>query len=263
MSDLDALVTQVQASKKYKYVTRAFIERIGAAELDKARLKDAVKATKNKLHQTGTAYHKGKIDYAHYVSAFESVAYGTEQWLELCKATMRDHASTNERLPIVETFFTESLASIAPLESVLDLACGLNPLASGWMPLADDATYHAYDIFEDMMSFLNTALKHAPFAFTASGADIGGDLPPQPAQVALILKTLPCLEQVDKSISLRLLETVNAEHMLVSYPVATLGGRKVDMRENYDARLRELVHDKAWNVQRFDFETELAYLISK
>ena len=54
---------------------------------------------------------------------------------DFCLERMRGHASTQERLPILEEFFQTTLASIAPVESVLDLACGLNPLALPWMPL--------------------------------------------------------------------------------------------------------------------------------
>ena len=35
---------------------------------------------------------------------------------------------------------------------ILDLACGLNPLAAAWMPLAPGATYHAVDVYQDMVS---------------------------------------------------------------------------------------------------------------
>ena len=42
---------------------------------------------------------------------------------------------------------------------MLDVACGLNPLAIPWMNLAPNATYHAIDIYEDMMRFLGKAVN--------------------------------------------------------------------------------------------------------
>jgi len=50
--DLDQLVQSVLTSSKYQRVTRDLVRTIGAQELTKRRnLKEAVKATKNKLHQ--------------------------------------------------------------------------------------------------------------------------------------------------------------------------------------------------------------------
>ena len=47
------------------------------------------------------------------------------------------HSSTRERLPILEQFYARALADIPPARVVLDLACGLNPLALAWMPLGE------------------------------------------------------------------------------------------------------------------------------
>ena len=81
--------------------------------------------------------------------------------------------------------------------------------------------------------------------------------------MALILKTIPCLEQLDKTAGLRLLETIQAEHILVSFPVHSLGGRSKGMVENYEARFHALVQGKRWAIQRFEFATELAFLVTK
>jgi hypothetical protein len=51
--------------------------------------------------------------------------------------------------------------------------------------------------------------------------------------------------------------------MLVSFPVASLGGRDKGMPAHYEQRLQSLIADKAWRVQRFRYETELAFLITK
>ena len=64
------------------------------------------------------------------------------------------HASTRERLPILDGFYSTVLAALPAPRRVLDIACGLNPLASSWMPLAPDVTYTAYDIYSDMMQFI-------------------------------------------------------------------------------------------------------------
>ncbi len=80
------------------------------------------------------------------------------------------------------------------------------------------------------------------------------------ADLALLLKAIPCLEQVDKEAGRRLLDQVRADYLLVSFPVHSLGGRSKGMPATYEEHFRNLVADKPWSVQTFHFATELAFL---
>ena len=68
---------------------------------------------------------------------------------------MARHASTRERLSILDEFYPTLFGDLPPVNSVLDLACGLNPLALPWMGLAPDAVYHACDIYADQVELIN------------------------------------------------------------------------------------------------------------
>ena len=58
---LDQLVNAVLASRKYKSISQDLIKNLGSQELAKHHpLKEAIKATKNKLHQIGGAYLEGE-----------------------------------------------------------------------------------------------------------------------------------------------------------------------------------------------------------
>jgi 16S rRNA (guanine(1405)-N(7))-methyltransferase len=74
---------------------------------------------------------------------------------------------------------------------------------------------------------------------------------------------MPCLEQLDKDIGSHLLEKINAEHILVSFPVRSLGGRKKGMPDFYRQHFYEIVDGKSWIIQEFEFTTELVFLVSK
>ena len=154
-------------------------------------------------------------------------------------------------------------APIAPVTSVIDLACGLNPLAIPWMPLAPGAPYAAYDVYADMVAFLDAALALLPVDGHAAQRDVLRAVPQAPAQVAFLLKAIPCLEQIDPAAVRRLLATVPAAHLLVSFPVRSLGGRGKGMPAHYAAHFEALVAEHGWAVQRFAFATELAYLVSR
>jgi 16S rRNA (guanine(1405)-N(7))-methyltransferase len=263
---IDELVKAVQAGGRYRAVSAGLVERIGAQELAKGRsLKEAVKATRNKLHQVGGAYQEMPIPYSKLQAELKTLPsqLSDPSLQAFCRRVMLLHASTRERLPILERFFAETLAGLPPIHSVLDLACGLNPLCLPWMPLAPGAAYFACDIFSDMVEFLGAFLTHAALLGKAEVCDLLQGAPAQPADLVLALKTIPCLEQVDKGIGLRLLESVLGERILVSFPAHSLGGRSKGMLQNYEAHFRQMIAGKPWQVQRFEFPGELAFLIQK
>ncbi|MFN2104113.1 MAG: 16S rRNA methyltransferase, partial [Candidatus Promineifilaceae bacterium] len=192
---LDSLAESIAATAKYKNVSPELVRSIGARELAKGQsFKSAVKATKNKLHQVGSAYQAGRIDYGRPLRMLRE-ADSMEEWRASCCDIMRLHASTRERLPILDHFYETVLADTPAPRRVLDIACGLNPLASSWMPLAEDASYIAYDIYADMMDFLADYLGLAGLNGRAEVRDIIHQPLQETADLALLLKTLPCLEQ--------------------------------------------------------------------
>lgn len=265
-SQLDQLIEAVLASSKYKSICRDFVRDVGSRELAKRHnLKEAIKATKTKLHQVGGAYLDGEIRYNAWLLEFKQACFSgdREHIRQVCIRIMHHHASTRERVPILEEFYTTILADMSPIRSVLDIACGLHPLAISWMPLAEDAQYYAYDIYQDMMMFLNEYLSLMHLQGHAQARDAIQYCPQQKVDVAFILKALPCLEQVDKSVGLQLLETISADALVVSFPAHSLGGRHKGMVVNYEARFWQLVAGKNWSISRFEFPTELVFLIRK
>jgi 16S rRNA (guanine(1405)-N(7))-methyltransferase len=265
-NQLDELVTAVRGSAKYRSVSVDLIKSIGSRELAHRRgLREAVKATKNKLHQIGGAYLERQPGYARWLDLLrQAAATGEPDTLAAaCRKIMRHHASTNERLPILGDLFRATLAPIAPISSVLDVACGLNPLASPWMPLAPDAAYFACDIFEDMIAFLNDYFALTRLQGTATTCNVLSVVPDVRVDVAFVLKLLPCLDLLDPTAGLRLLDGLNARHLLVSFPVHSLGGRQKGMRATYEQQFRALIEERSWPTRRFEFATELAFLVTK
>jgi 16S rRNA (guanine(1405)-N(7))-methyltransferase len=263
---VDELVRLVRQGEKYAAIDENTIASIGKAELAKrSSLKEAVKTTRNKLHQVGASYQEKPIPYTAWLEQLRALPkdLSNPKTREFLRMNMRLHASTSERLSIHETFFKQTLASLAPIHSVLDLACGLNPLNLPWMPLAKDFTYSACDIYSDMTGYLQVFFDHFGINGKASLCDLTQSIPSEHVQLALLLKTIPCLEQVDKSAGRRLLEGLNAETILVSFPAHSLGGRSKGMARNYETHFNELMAGQFWKVERFEFPGELAFLVRK
>jgi 16S rRNA (guanine(1405)-N(7))-methyltransferase len=258
---LDSLAESIAATAKYRYISPQLVRAIGAKQLAKgSSWKSAVKATKSKLHQIAGAYQRQRIDYERALRMLQ--AAGTPQeWRDACRTIMGLHASTQERLPILDEFYVVTLQDIPAPRRVLDIACGLNPLASSWMPLADGATYVAYDIYGDMMQFLQDYVEMTALNGRAEVRDVIHAPPREVADLALLLKTLPCLEQAEKGAATRLLDAVRARYLLISYPVSSLGGRQKGMVATYDAQFAALLAGRGWSAQRFLFSSELAFLV--
>jgi 16S rRNA (guanine(1405)-N(7))-methyltransferase len=264
---IERLAMEVQAAPKYRAISTDFVRKVAAQELSHHKQwKDAVKATRSKLHQVGGAYLDPAPDFARWTAELASLPADPHDpaLRAACLKMLKAHASTRERIPILEEFFATTLGSITPVDSVLDLACGLTPLCAPWMPLADGAIYTACDIYPEMVAFGEGFLKRLGYQAQAMTCD----LTTQPlnfprTRVAFLLKTLPCLEQVEKGITLRLLEALPAEYILVSFPARSLGGRSKGMPENYGSAFRTRLDSTGWEYKAYEFSSELAFLVRK
>jgi 16S rRNA (guanine(1405)-N(7))-methyltransferase len=238
------------------------VRRLGAQELAKGRsLKEATKATKNKLHQVAGAYQVGRVDGDAWLAGARLRVENGGDVRPSCSELMGRHASTAERLPVLADFYATVLGGLPPIGSLLDLACGLNPLAIPWMPVTREVNYLACDIYADQAALLNGWFATIGQRGSAFVCDLLSSPPLQAVDVALLLKTIPCLEQVDRDAGQRLLAAINAPVVVVSYPIYSLGGRQRGMAGQYAGHFARLAAGQAWRVERFDFATELVFRI--
>jgi len=268
--DVERVAAAVLGKSKYCHVHPRVVSTLAERELAKGRApREAVREVAGKLHQVAGAYFPRQPNYPRWLRELEALPRdaGHDLTRAFSMRVMRVHASTAERLPDLEEFFQATLASIAPVESILDLACGLNPLALAWMPLSQSGRYLGCDLYADLTGFLNAFYAHIgrKGRFDACNLlDLGNiDLQKNHVQITFLLKTLTCLEQLEKGAGLRLLDAVPSPYVLVSFPVSSLGGRPKGMRANYENLFLEMVAGRDWRVKRFSFKTELAFLVEK
>ncbi|HSM23654.1 MAG TPA: hypothetical protein VK856_02200 [Anaerolineaceae bacterium] len=263
---LEKLVSKVKEGSKYQNIHQQFIENIATIEQKKGRSwKDTVKAVRNKLHQVGSAYQPQEINYDQLLSELKSLSHDLQspEAKRFLIQTMSLHTSTRERLPILEQFYQDALADFKALESLLDVACGLNPLALAWMPINQSTRIRVCDIYVDQIEFLNEFFLHFELNGKAYYCDLTQQPPQEKFQLGLILKTIPCLEQIDKNIGKRILQELNCENLLVSFPAQSLTGRNKGMREFYSVHFQSLVAETQWNVTRFSYPNEQVFLLQK
>lgn len=262
-SDLDTLVAAVLQSNKYRSVDPGLIRQIGARELlAHTGLKAAVKETKNKLHQVAGAFLDRPPRYGTWLAEMRAAKDDPAALRATCRSIMAGHASTRERLPGLEHFYSTIFAALPPVNSVLDLACGLNPLAALWMPLTPGTHYAACDLYSDLSDFLGEALPLLGLKGSAGVCDLSSGAPPVEADVALLLKTLPVLEQLRRGAGHELLRAIKSPCLVVSFPTRSLGGRNVGMAAQYAGYMQGLI-DEGWAQQRLEFANELVFVVRK
>ena len=258
-SNLDEIVSAVAAARKYRSVCRDTLYRIAERELaNYPNLKAATKATKRRLHQVYGAFEQ---DWD-YDEAYRQLAGAYLQGAGLeteaaCRQVMAQHSSTRERLPILDRFYAAIFEITGRPTSILDAGCGLNPLALPWMDLPEGARYVALDIDAARVDFLNRYLALAGHEPLARCQDILSQPPTDRADVALLLKMSPTLERQGSGATLRLIEQLDADHVVVSYAIKSLGGREKGMLETYERQFRENVSDRDWSIKKLVFDTEL------
>lgn len=263
---LGRVVETVLAARKYRYVHPNLVQAIAAAELAKG-LSDraAIKATKNQLHQSAAVYFPKNPRYDQGICQLqEAVEAGNHLSVRaILRGLMAAHISTQERLPLLDTLYDDIFRHLPQVQSLLDVACGLHPLARPWMPLPPHVHYTAWDIFADQIDFLNRFFQVMQYAGTAVQGNVLEDLHTPPVDVAFLLKTLPCLEQIESGAGQRLLRQINAAFLVVSFPSHSLGGRQKGMPHNYNTYFQAIVNDSGWPLKSLAYRSEQVYIVQK
>jgi 16S rRNA (guanine(1405)-N(7))-methyltransferase len=258
----DRIVAAIAAIGRHRDVAPDVVRRVALEEIPKrSSFAETLKATKARLHQIGGAFLSPTMPFDRWLAELRDADLAMRP--DICKRIMASHASTRERLPLLDALYATIFADLPPIHSVLDLACGLHPLALPWMPLAPGATYHAYDIYEPMMRFIDAFLELSGVAGSASTWDLVQGPPPMRADLAFILKTLPCLELTRQEAGKILLTETRARFLVVSFPLHTLGGHRKGMGATYERHFAELTSDQSWQIRRYAFTSELVFVIDR
>ena len=260
--ELSRLIAEVVRSPKYAQIAPEVVSRIAKQELPRHRkLADGVKSTRTKLHQAAGAYFNPNISYAHLSDNLQSSRL--DNVLIWARQTMALHASTAERLPFLEEFYTTCLSGIPTPKVILDLACGFNPFTFPWQPGFPQATYLGCDIVLPMLDLVDQFLKKLGNNGKAFTCDLTVETPQETTDLVLLMKTIPLLDQVDRQIAPRLLKELQTDHILVTFPGKSLGGRSKGMLKTYAARMHELVSDGSFEITEHLLPNEIAYLLSR
>jgi 16S rRNA (guanine(1405)-N(7))-methyltransferase len=262
--DVEPIVDRVTSSRRYREVDTALVRRLVAEELPRARnADDAAKRVKRRLHQVVGAFARGGSTLDGVASAWRG-DLDDPAFRGACVGVMAAHASTAERAPFLEWFFEPIWAATggAPTR-LLDLGCGLGPLALPWMGLARTAAITAIDVDGQALATVDAFLSLVGQPHRAEERDLCTTTINAPADVALLLKLVTTLDRQDPAAAARNLRGLEARHAVVSFTRRSLGGRRRGMEGTYRERMDRLADEVgAIEVSEASVPNELVFVVT-
>lgn len=264
--ELQPLIEEILSSRKYRGldIPAETVEDILEKELARHRgHKNAVKEARKKLHNIVASY-LGDPDFQSAGLALESAfkSGDGEQVRTVCTKIMSSHASTRERILILESFYQKIFALTGKPDAILDLACGLNPFSFPWMGLPTSLKYYAYDLNRPRLEFIHQYFKLQGLTLLGSSADILIHPPAVEAPVAFFFKEAHRFEQRQRGCNLSFWQALRVRYLLVSLPTNSLSG-KHNLVERQRNLVYSTVHDQPWAVTEIMFENEIVFCIEK
>lgn len=269
MNQLDPalLIEDLRKTRKYRDICDDTLRRVAVWASERyPRPAERLKAAKRKLHQIHGAFLQGK-DLTKVEKLIAEIAPGASENAlhSTCREILEFHASTRERVQMLDQLFPELLASAGHIRALLDCACGLNAFAFPWMKLPGDAHYIGTDINNRLVSAINGFFSRVSLPAEALCHDLLCGPPPCKADVALLLKVLPTLEQQHKGAAVQVLNTIRdvclVRCAIVSFPAKSLGGHYRGMNEYYRMFMDEVLGELRVSAHRVDTDTEVFYIV--
>ncbi len=260
------IIEKITASKKYRGLYYKTVQRIVSDCLKKYPPKSAEKQAKNLLHQIWGAYLSTIPDFKKLEQSFEHDFKNGKDIKQIVLPFLKLQSSLRERVPILNDFYQKIFSATGKPSTIVDWACGLNPLSWPWMPRMNplgNFQYLGLDIDKQEIDFLNNIFRIADLNnFKVRLGDILTDASPQ-ADVVFLLKTLPLLEHQKKGVSLEILKKMPAKFLVVSFPTRTIRGKNKNMIDFYQKWFHDLIGDQQWKTIKILFPTELVFIINK
>ena len=245
-------MSEIAISKKYRDICPDTVRRVFETERAKYKSeKEADKAAKAHLHQITGAF----MTADEMKTADKLLRAYKEGDSEAFQRTLRLHSSTRERIDGAEALYTRIMAAAGEPQSVLDLACGLNPLILGGMGL----TVRGMDISGGCVRLVNEWARVMEWDVRAECRDLLCGPEMEKSDLALMMKLRPVLEQQRKGSAMALVQSVPAETICVTFPMRTLGGRKVGMEQHYSEWFEGNLPEEFEIIERFVEADELCY----
>jgi SAM-dependent methyltransferase len=222
------------------YLKKNKIEKHNFSEKEE---KIIIKEVRNNLRKMAGRFQKDSEEY--YLSDKIDI-----------NSILSKHTSTKERLEYYP-LLREKINSLN-IKSILDLGCGLNPIALA----SSSLKYYALDINEADLEIVRKyfMLKKIPGnVFTYDLRNINNSLPK--SDLCLIFKVFDVIETRGHKLAEKIIKTVDCNFFLISFSTKTLSGKPM----NHPQRgwIEQLLKRLNYKYESFKTKNEIFYLIKK
>ncbi len=171
------------------------------------------------------------------------------------KDALSYHKSTNERLN--EYDYIKSKIEELNAQSILDLGCGMNPIAIAKKGIR----YYAYDIKYEYLDRIKEHFIENNITGEVHHEDITQITEFPQVDLCLMLKLLDILGKNKKEISKKLITKIDSEYFIISFATKTLSGK--EMNRPYRRWFEKLLKELKLECEIHRTSNELFYIIKK
>lgn len=264
--EIQAWMVKIRAMRKYRQLDlpESLLRDVITAEFTRhSNSSEAFKAVREKLHNIIAPY-LGDPDYPGAQAEMER-AFSNENpnaVRQFCLSMLSSHASTRERIPLLNKFYPHLWQITGIPQTILDLACGMQPFALPWMELPPSTRYFAYDLHRPRVDLINQFFERSGFSDRAYHEDILVNPPQVEADVALFFKEAHRFEQRRRGACFPFFQALRVRWLLVSLPISSLKGtRNLEDRQRH--LMQSILTGQTWQVEEICFENELVFCIHK
>jgi SAM-dependent methyltransferase len=169
---------------------------------------------------------------------------------------LRIHSSTKERLNIYPAI--KELLNKLSVKSILDLGCGINPIA-----IAESGIfYFATDINNSDLEVVRSFFKKKGISGDVFQSDLtSGKIDFPKADICFMFKILDTIEKNKHHIAESLISGLDCKYLLISFSTKKLSGKVMNFPKRYwlDLMLQRL----GLKYRTLKFENEIFYLVDK
>ncbi|RJP25503.1 MAG: hypothetical protein C4527_16980 [Candidatus Omnitrophota bacterium] len=262
---VESFVREVKNSRKYRFICEDTIRDVITTALPKyKKSRDAIKTARTKLHRIQAAY-LGKNRIGDHLDSIQAAYQANDigALKTVCLRLMETHSSTKERIPIIDHFYKEIFAITGVPQTVLDVACGIHPIAIPWMSLPRNVVFYAYEITQDLVDDLNRFMQAIGLEPHVKYQDVLCSPPQECGDLAFLMKMVPCLERRQKGLAIQLIENLRVRNVVVTFPVSSLAGRSKNMPQFYTESFLRMVDDHEWEIRKVPIVGELVFVVKK
>jgi hypothetical protein len=264
---IDQLTQKLSQTRKYQRLDQEVIRQaVSRACALSQNYHEIDRKARNILHHIWSSYYSKAPNFVKYSKTLAQALRNAHTLKDCLVPILSLHSSTRERLANVDDFYTQIFKITGTPESIVDHACGLNPLMFPWMPLTPQTKYFAYDIDQKGLQFLSDTTNllsrqgHTTpqFYFAQRNVLISVE---QPAQVALFLKCFSTFEYLEPGLWLRILQRQQAQCKVVSFALKSLKQHQKHAARTFSGHFEAFLIQSSISYQKIVFSNELVYIL--